>query len=681
MSNPAIPATRLHRREFQMALACLLVCVGTMGLGVGGSAILALNDQVPCTPRERAALEVLYHSTSGAYWTNHTNWLSTTPLSEWHGVTVDNNGCVTHLDLSNNQLRGHLPAQLGNLVHLEGLDISGNQLTGIIPPSFTNLAALKTFWFDMNSGFCAQAATSIRTWLSGITDVRSSDCSSSETASSIFVPVILSSAGRNQSFFSSEMTLVNRGTQEATLHYTYTANFGGGGGTATDSLAAGRQKIKPNAIGYLTNLGVPIPGFGNRIGTLRVEVSGSSEVSVVTRTTTTVPDGRAGLAYPGIVENDGFHEAIYLCGLRHNPQDRSNVGLQNMGAPEDGPITLRITVFSGEATDTRRRVLPDRTLGPGEFFQHNDVLKEALGDPSQGYVRVEKKVEELSGRFGKVPFAGSAPFYAYGVINDNFNSDGSFVFPLTESSLVGASGQTLPVIIETGAFQSELTVTNFSASEKTIDFSFVAAAIDTGDDTATFSLTLEAGQQSILPDIVEELRQQGVAGIGPANRNFVGALFATAAEGNMSGIVIGARTGAPDLRGGQYGVFYNAVPEGEAFKKEAWVEGLQQNEENRSNLALVNTGEVDDSPSIFHLEIYNGETGMLQETVVTEEVPARGWHQIDGILLKANPETRQGYVRIEKVSGENPFLAYGVVNDGGAPGQRSGDGAYLPARH
>ena len=44
----------------------------------------------------------------------------------------------------------------------------------------------------------------------------------------------------------------------------------------------------------------------------------------------------------------------------------------------------------------------------------------------------------------------TAPFYAYGVINDNFNSDGSFVFPVREDSLVGKRGQTLPVIIETG---------------------------------------------------------------------------------------------------------------------------------------------------------------------------------------------------------------------------------------
>ena len=148
----------------------------------------------------------------------------------------------------------------------------------------------------------------------------------------------------------------------------------------------------------------------------------------------------------------------------------------------------------------------------------------------------------------------------------------------------------------------------------------------------------------------------------------------------MSGIVIGARTSASDGRGGKYGVFYNAVPEGKGFSREAWVDGLQQNEENRSNLALVNTGEVDESESVFHLEIYDGETGMLVETVVTKPIPARRWHQINGILGSYAPETRQGYIRILKVSGENPFLAYGVVNDGGAPGERSGDGAYVPAR-
>ena len=222
-------------------------------------------------------------------------------------------------------------------------------------------------------------------------------------------------------------------------------------------------------------------------------------------------------------------------------------------------------------------------------------------------------------------------------------------------------------------------MTNFSGEARTLDFQFVAERIEADDKTAAFSMRLEAGQQEIIAEVVDELRRRGVAELGSGSRALAGAVFATAVEGDMSGIVIGARTGSQG-GGGQYSVFYNAVPEGDAFTEVAWVEGLQQDRENRSNLALVNTGEVDGSASVFHLEIYDGETGLLAETVVTKPIPARRWHQINGILGSYAPETRQGYIRIEKVSGENPFLAYGVVNDGGAPGERSGDGAYLPAR-
>ena len=37
----------------------------------------------------------------------------------------------------------------------------------------------------------------------------------------------------------------------------------------------------------------------------------------------------------------------------------------------------------------------------------------------------------------------------------------------------------------------------------------------------------------------------------------------------------------------------------------------------------------------------------------------------------------QGYVQVTKTSGNNPFVTYGVINDGGRPGERSGDGAFL----
>ena len=308
-------------------------------------------------------------------------------------------------------------------------------------------------------------------------------------------------------------------------------------------------------------------------------------------------------------------------------------------------------------------MLPDLTLAPGGFHQYNGILAEAGFE--NGYVKVER-------------VSGTAAYYAYGVINDNFNSDGSFVFPVNQSSLADKRGQALPVIVETRDFTSELTVTNFSESARTLDLRFVADAVETGG-TASFSLTLQAGEQSILPNLVDHLRGQEVAGIGPAGRAFAGALFARVSEGDMSGIVIGARTGSPG-GGGQYGVFYNAVPDGSASTGSAWIYGLQQNATNRSNLALVNTGEVDEGDSLFSLDIYDGETGRLVKTVTTKAIPARGWHQINSILGDYARGTQQGYVRIRKLSGSNPFLAYGVINDGGAPGERSGDGTFLPSQ-
>ena len=476
-----------------------------------------------------------------------------------------------------------------------------------------------------------------------------------------FVPVILSSAGRKGSLFTSELTLTNRGTHEARLDYTYTAHAGGGSGTASDMLAPGQQKIASDALGYLKRLGIPIPDSGNRIGTLAVDVTATSVVGAMARTTTAVPEGRAGLAYPGVAKDEGFEDAVYLCGLRQNERDRSNVAVQHMGTAEDGPITLWAWVNSGVDESA---LLKEVTLEAGGFLQFSEILSEH--NYPHGYVEVRRG-------------DGTAPFYAYGVINDQANSDGSFVFPVTESSLAGTVRQTLPVIVETAEFTSELTVTNFSETAKTLHFSFVADGIETPDQTARFSLTIGAGRQRIIPDVIDrEMRRKGVDGVGSARGGLAGALFATVDGGDMSGIVIGARTSSSDGRGGQYGVFYNAVPDGAGFTDSAWVDALQQDAENRSNLALVNTGEVDDGDSIFSLDIYDGDTGRLVKTL-TRTVLALRWLQINSLLGNHAPGTTQGYVRIRKVSGNNPFLAYGVVNDGGAPGQRSGDGAYVPA--
>ena len=104
---------------------------------------------------EAAILAAFYEATGGDHWKNNTNWLSGAPLSEWYGITTDDEGWVTALDLSGNVgllygdypsgngLTGTIPKALGQLDNLESLDFSDNELTGPIPETLGQLNNLR----------------------------------------------------------------------------------------------------------------------------------------------------------------------------------------------------------------------------------------------------------------------------------------------------------------------------------------------------------------------------------------------------------------------------------------------------------------------------------------------------------------------------------------------------------
>ena len=99
---------------------------------------------------DREALVALYNATGGPNWRRNNNWLSDVPISEWEDVATDGNGRVTVLWLSENELSGEIPPELGNLVNLIYLRLDGNQLSGEIPPELGNLANLTTLGFHEN---------------------------------------------------------------------------------------------------------------------------------------------------------------------------------------------------------------------------------------------------------------------------------------------------------------------------------------------------------------------------------------------------------------------------------------------------------------------------------------------------------------------------------------------------
>ena len=79
--------------------------------------------------QDSLALVALYNSTDGANWKNHDNWLTSNPVGTWYGIKVSGNG-ISGINLSNNQLSGSIPPELGNLTGLWILLLNNNQLSG-----------------------------------------------------------------------------------------------------------------------------------------------------------------------------------------------------------------------------------------------------------------------------------------------------------------------------------------------------------------------------------------------------------------------------------------------------------------------------------------------------------------------------------------------------------------------
>jgi len=108
-------------------------------------------DAYACQEDDYIALRALYMSTDGDNWSNNTGWLTAaeftanptlpagTDFTNWHGVTLDGNGCVNGLYLAFNQLSGAIPPDLGNLNNLNFLSLNFNQLSGSIPSELGDL--------------------------------------------------------------------------------------------------------------------------------------------------------------------------------------------------------------------------------------------------------------------------------------------------------------------------------------------------------------------------------------------------------------------------------------------------------------------------------------------------------------------------------------------------------------
>ncbi len=241
---------------------------------------------------------------------------------------------------------------------------------------------------------------------------------------------------------------------------------------------------------------------------------------------------------------------------------------------------------------------------------------------------------------------------------------------------VTSSALLVPVVLDIpGRFLSELTVANSGTTTATVRLRYTAATAlgATGSGTATF--TLGPGRQTVIPDTLAFLRQKGLP--IPTGSTQGGSLrvefegLSNAGAGYAS-----ARTTAPIAGVGRAGLSYPGVDVTQAFTEPVAVFGLRQNSTDRSNFALVNASTT--SPVTLNVYVVKGDgTGSFQFDPITLQ-PGQ-WDQYGNILTQASPGLDEGWILVDPVTTGVPYLAYGVFNDGAAPGRGTDDGSFVGA--
>jgi len=559
------------------------------------------------------------------------------------------------------------PGVLGNDTDPDGDALTASLATAPASGTFS-LQPSGAFVYTPAAGFAGNVSFTYRAsdGRGGVSGPATATIAVAASESERVVPVVLDAFGVGTSRFRSELVLANRGASAATVELTYTAASAlnaTGSGTVGETLGAGRQLVLDDALAYLRTRGLQIPQAvpgASQGGTLRVRFRGLSSPgagAVFARTTALLPEGRAGVAYPGVdpaawLTPTGQH----VFGLRETAEARSNLALVNLSSTAD--VGLRVTLQSGTSGDRRTYVLPDTVwLQPLQWVQLGSIL--GKGGFTNGWALVER-------------VSGSGPFYAYGVFNDYGTNDGSFIDPIPVAS--GVPVRTVPVVLELGIYSTQLILTNPTASTVAVQLDYVESLAAAGVARQPGTDLLQPREQKMV-EAIPHLRALGV-NVGPAGGSYAGSVtarFSVSAQ-PVNGFA-GARTKSPGQPQGSYGVYYSGLAGEQAVPSEAWVFGLKQDGDTRTNVAVANA-ETGGSPIVLQAEVFDGETGLSRGGTGNVTLQPGQWFQWNQLLLDFG--LRQGYARVFRVSGASPFLAYAVVNDGGTARAGTNDGSYVP---
>ncbi|MEO8056171.1 MAG: hypothetical protein ABI768_13515, partial [Acidobacteriota bacterium] len=330
------------------------------------------------------------------------------------------------------------------------------------------------------------------------------------SSSAKLVPVVLDVPGASGARFRSDLTLGNLSDAalDAVVSFTAAPDFAGSGsGSATVALAPHTEIRAADALQFLRDRGVaigPSPVAGSltvSVDPARVPNAATDALYALSRAYATDAAGSYGVFLDAPSDLDAAEEAGAIYGLRSvSGVSRSNVAFAHVPGRGADSVVLSVQVYDQTGAAAGAPILV--TLAPGEWKQLNGVLLQAgMTEPAYGYVKIART-------------AGVGAWTAYGVVNDAKTSDGSILPLYRPGGLAAARRLVVPVVLDVfGAagshYTTELTLANDGAFPTPVDL-FYKPSLGSSTGVPFVTLTLAAGQQTTIPDIIGYLRSKGL---------------------------------------------------------------------------------------------------------------------------------------------------------------------------
>lgn len=399
-----------------------------------------------------------------------------------------------------------------------------------------------------------------------------------------------------------------------------------------------------------------------------------------------------GLAFPqikGVVTMSGAYELFDMADAVRNPLSLSaqdlaaykvlfnlvfggnSKGVLDAASPQQFASRTQPPFFVIGVEESEGFVdMPGFSKESRNFFDHIAAIQPSPGVKVHWLKKEEIPPEVLAIDIPDFPYDGHY-HEIYAINTRNWNSVSTRIVADYVLNAV-YPGQVVPVIVDVGGeggtrFSTELTLTNKGTSAGTATLSYLSSSAQPpGTVGGSTSRVLNPGEQIVLPDTVAALAADGVPVVSGSEAGWLRVTWSGLSSGDAGSVI--ARTTTPS-GAGRAGLSYGALTGAELANSRVSVFGLRENEADRSNLAVVNTGRSESLT--LRITLHPGEPGATPVVLAPDVTLGPGeWKQISRVLKGAG--LTKGYAVVDRVSGTGPFVAYGVFND-----NVTGDGSFV----